>query len=66
MGVMEPLHIPAGHMSAHQAAQTLGIGLSGVRELRRRGRLTRAGGTERQPWYNTEQVLALLADRVAA
>jgi hypothetical protein len=63
---MEPLCVPAGYMTAHQVAQTLGIGLSGVRELRRRGRLTRAGGSPRQPWYDTEQVLALLAERVAA
>jgi hypothetical protein len=63
---MEPLYVPDGHMSAHQVAAVLGIGLSGVRELRRRGRLTATGGTVRQPWYDTTQVLALLAERVPA
>lgn len=63
---MEPLHVPAGHMSARQAADALGIGPSGVRQLVARGRLTRAGGSPRQPWYDTEQVLAILAARVAA
>lgn len=56
---MEPLYVPAGCMSAHQAATALGITLSGVRDLVARGRLTRAGGTPRQPWYDTQQVLAL-------
>jgi len=53
-------------MSAHQVAETLGIGLDGVRQLRRRGHLDAVGGTPRQPWYDTEQVLALLATRQAA
>jgi hypothetical protein len=30
-GGMGPLFVPAGYVSAHQAAQPLGIGLSGVR-----------------------------------
>jgi hypothetical protein len=63
---MEPLYVPAGHMSARQVAATLDIGLGGVRQLVARGRLTRAGGSARQPWYDTEHVLALLADRAAA
>lgn len=58
--------MPAGHMSAHQVATTLGIGLGGVRQLVARGRLQRAGGSPRQPWYDSDQVLALLAARVAA
>lgn len=58
--------MPAGHMSAHQVAQTLGITLGAVRELRRRGRLVAVGGTARQPYYDSEQVLALLAERVPA
>jgi hypothetical protein len=53
-------------MSAHQVAQTLGITLGAVRELRRRGRLVAVGGTARQPYYDSEQVLALLAERVPA
>ena len=58
--------MPPGHMSARQVADTLGISPSGVRQLVARGRLTRAGGSPRQPWYDTEQVLAILAARVAA
>ncbi|MFJ1581768.1 hypothetical protein ACIOC1_00325 [Streptomyces sp. NPDC088197] len=63
---MEPLSVPPGHMSAHQAATTLGITLGGVRQLVARGRLVRAGGSPRQPWYDTDDVLAILATRVAA
>lgn len=58
--------MPAGYMSAHQVAQTLGIGLGGVRQLVARGRLTRAGGTPRQPWYDTDDVLALIRQRQVA
>jgi hypothetical protein len=53
-------------MSAHQAADTLGTDLVGIRYLVRHGRLTRAGGSPRQPYYDTEQVLALLAEREPA
>jgi hypothetical protein len=63
---MEPLYVPAGHMTAHQAATTLGITLGGVRQLVARGQLTRAGGSPRQPYYITEQVLALWTTRNAA
>jgi hypothetical protein len=65
-GGMEPLYVPAGYMSAHQVATTLGIGPSGVRQLVARGRLVRAGGSPRQPYYDTAQVLAILRERVAA
>lgn len=60
---MEPLYVPAGHMSAHQVAQTLGIKLTGVRDLVHRGQLQRSGGTPRQPYYDTQAVLELLASR---
>jgi predicted transcriptional regulator len=63
---MEPLYVPAGHMSTHQVAEALGIGPSAVRQLVARGRLTRAGGSPRQPYYDTEQVLDILRERVAA
>lgn len=63
---MEPLSVPPGHMSAHQVATTLGISLGGVRQLVVRGQLQRAGGSPRQPWYDTDDVLAILATRVAA
>ncbi len=53
-------------MSAHQAADTLGITLSGLRDLVHRGKLTRSGGTPRQPYYATAQVLQLFADRQPA
>lgn len=60
---MEPLYVPAGHMTAHQVAQLLGIGPSGVRQLVQRGQLARAGGSPRQPYYDTEDVLALKKSR---
>lgn len=63
---MEPLHLPAGYMTAHQTAQTLDITLSGVRDLVHRGKLKRAGGSPRQPWYDSSAVLALWADRQPA
>jgi hypothetical protein len=56
---MEPLHLPLGYMTAHQTARTLGITLSGVRDLVHRGKLQRAGGSPRQPWYDSVAVLAL-------
>lgn len=65
MDPMEPLYTPAGHMTAHQVAAQLGITLPGVRQLVRRGRLVRAGGTPRQPYYATTAVLALLDSRQA-
>jgi predicted ArsR family transcriptional regulator len=63
---MEPLYVPAGHMSARQVADALGITPSGVRDLVARGRLARAGGSPRQPYYDTTAVLAVLADRQPA
>lgn len=66
MDTMEPLYTPAGHMTARQVADTLGIGLPGVRQLVHRGHLARAGGSPRQPYYDTDHVLALLAQRDAA
>jgi hypothetical protein len=63
---MEALYIPAGYMTAHQVAQTLGLTLSGVRDLVHRGHLDRAGGSPRQPRYDSDQVFALLAARLAA
>lgn len=58
--------MPAGHMTAHQIAGQLGITLDAVRQLVRRGRLHKAGGSPRQPWYDTAEVIALRADRKAA
>ncbi len=62
-GGMEPLHVPAGCMSAHQAAESLGVGLPAVRKLVERGHLTRAGGSPRQPYYASEQVRQLARAR---
>ncbi|MFC7892698.1 hypothetical protein [Streptomyces sp. NPDC057381] len=62
---MESQIIRPGHLTAHQTARMLGSSLGGVRNLVYRGRLKRAGGTERQPWYRTEDVARLLAERQA-
>ncbi|MFJ4785497.1 hypothetical protein [Streptomyces sp. NPDC088794] len=60
---MESQMIRPGHLTAHQTARTLGIGLDAVRQLVRRGQLQRSGGTPRQPWYAVADVAALLAKR---
>jgi hypothetical protein len=60
---MESQIIRPGHLTAHQTAQQLGITLGGVRKLVQRGRLTRSGGTDRQPWYAIPDVAALAAER---
>lgn len=66
---MESQFIRPGHLTAHQTAEQLGITLCGVRQLVRRGKLTRSGGSPRQPWYAVADVRALAlkrADRQAA
>lgn len=63
---MESLIIRPGHLTAHQTAQALGIGLPAVRKLVQRGKLTRSGGTERQPWYAAADVAAYAAKRATA
>jgi len=63
MEAMESQIIRPGHLTAHQTAQQLGISLDGVRQLVRRGRLTRSGGSPRQPWYAVKDVAALAAKR---
>jgi hypothetical protein len=63
---MEALYVPAGYMTAHQVADTLGIKLTGVRDLVHRGHLHRVGGSPRQPRYDSDRVFALLAARLAA
>ena len=62
---MESLIIRPGHLTAHQTARTLGVGLPAVRKLVQRGQLTRSGGTERQPWYAVSDVAALVARRAS-
>lgn len=63
MDGMESQIIRPGHLTAHQTARVLGVGLDTVRQLVRRGQLTRSGGTERQPWYAAADVAALAAKR---
>jgi hypothetical protein len=60
---MESQSIRPGHLTAHQTARLLGIGLDGVRQLVHRGHLTRSGGSPRQPWYAVADVTALAAKR---
>jgi hypothetical protein len=60
---MESQNIRPGHLTAHQTARILGIGLPAVRKLVQRGKLSRSGGTERQPWYPAADVAALAAKR---
>lgn len=62
-GAMESQMIRPGHLTAHQTAQQLGITLDGVRQLVRRGQLTRSGGSPRQPWYAVPDVAALAVKR---
>ncbi|WP_193782970.1 hypothetical protein [Streptomyces sp. E5N91] len=62
---MESQMIRPGHLTPHQTAGLLGVGLAGVRKLVQRGQLARSGGTERQPWYAAADVAALAADRRA-
>ncbi len=57
--------IRPGHLTAHQTAHLLGIGLDGVRKLVQRGRLARSGGSPRQPWYAAKDVAALDNERRA-
>lgn len=60
---MESTNLRPGYLTAHQTAQQLGITLDGVRQLVRRGRLQRSGGSPRQPWYAVPDVAALAAKR---
>ena len=62
---MESQIIRPGHLTAHQTARVLGVGLDAVRQYVRRGQLTRSGGTDRQPWYAVADVQALHAKRQA-
>jgi len=63
---MESLNIRPGHLTAHQTAQQLGIGLDGVRKLVQRGQLARSGGSPRQPWYAVQDVATLATKRAQA
>ncbi|MGW6142159.1 hypothetical protein [Streptomyces sp. NPDC055140] len=56
---MESQIVRPGYLTAHQVAALLGITLGGVRQLVRRGRLQRSGGSVGQPWYAVDDVTAL-------
>ena len=60
---MESQIIRPGYLTAHQTASVLGVDLATVRQLVRRGRLKRSGGTARQPWYAVNDVTAYAAKR---
>ena len=62
---MESQIIRPGHLTAHQTARLLGTDLAGVRKLVQRGKLSRSGGSPRQPWYPAADVAALAAKRPA-
>lgn len=56
-------YAPPGHLTTRQVALLLGVTPGAVRQLVYRRRLKRAGGTPRHPWYRTEDVAALAAER---
>ncbi|WP_411078523.1 hypothetical protein [Streptomyces sp. cmx-10-25] len=60
---MDSVYAPPGHLTTRQVAQALGIAPDSVRQLVRRGQLTRAGGSPRQPWFAARDVAALHATR---
>ncbi|GAB2732671.1 helix-turn-helix domain-containing protein [Streptomyces bullii] len=60
---MEQQNLRPGYLTAHQTARLLGVELDTVRQLVRRGRLKRSGGSPRQPWYAVEDVQALDVER---
>lgn len=62
-GVVESQIIRPGHLTAHQTAEQLGVSLDGVRQLVRRGKLTRSGGSPRQPWYAWQDVATHVVER---
>ncbi|WP_030173228.1 hypothetical protein [Streptomyces sp. NRRL S-813] len=60
---------PPGYYTTRDVARALGTSCGAVRNLVYRGRLKRAGGTERHPWYAADDVAAILVkrqERVAA
>lgn len=61
--LMQPAYIAPGHLTAHQAANALGITLGGIRQLVRRNQLHKAGGTDRQPYYPIDEITALISQR---
>ncbi|MEU7376555.1 helix-turn-helix domain-containing protein [Streptomyces albidoflavus] len=60
---MALLYVPPGHLTTDQAAAVLGITPSGIRQAVRRGRLTRAGGTARYPYFTAADIASLSRHR---
>ncbi|MET7321321.1 helix-turn-helix domain-containing protein [Streptomyces sp. NPDC005549] len=60
---MDTAYTPPGYYGTRDVARALKTSPGAVRNLVYRGRLKRAGGTERQPWFHAEDVAALLAAR---
>ncbi|MGX1512223.1 hypothetical protein [Streptomyces collinus] len=60
---MDSAYTPPGYYGTRDVARALNTSPGAVRNLVYRGRLQRAGGTERQPWFRAEDVAALLAER---
>lgn len=63
MEAMDDQLLPPGYLTTRDVARALGSTPGGVRNLVYRGRLHRAGGTERHPWYSVNDVAALAAER---
>lgn len=63
MGAMNDELPPPGYLTTRDAARALGSTPGGIRNLVYRGRLKRAGGTERHPWYRVADVAAIAAER---
>lgn len=57
---------PPGYLTARDAARALRITPGALRNLVYRGRLHRAGGTTRYPWYTVDEVAAIEAERSKA
>ncbi|MFF5759666.1 hypothetical protein ACFY7A_30060 [Streptomyces longwoodensis] len=56
---------PPGYLTARDTQRALGITAGALRNLVYRGQLTRAGGTDRHPWYAARDVAAIAAKRAA-
>jgi hypothetical protein len=54
---------PPGYLTARDTQRALGITPGALRNLVYRRQLTRAGGTERHPWYAAADVAAIAAKR---
>lgn len=57
------MEAPPGYYTAADVTRALGITPGALRNLVYRGRIAKAGGTARYPWYASADVAALLAER---